>query len=632
MNKRIAVFAGAVAMDNQQKTISAILEEAKKRDILCYIFSCHVSFSVSEETFAGAYNIMKLPGLDKFDGIIFWKNTIQYSPLADDLEERIIRSGVPAVCIDNDESRRLRMVTADNYDPQYEIIKHLYEAHNARKIYYVCGYEGNSDSRERYEAYRDACRDLMPDETDNRVYRGDFSLNSGRAAVEKFDFDNEPLPDAIVCANDQMAIGVIQALNERAIRVPEDVLVTGFDGERIAEAYSPNITTINRKQKEVGKIAVRMLFDDKYSSKDSVVVKSELKIGCSCGCDVKRRRSTSRLLDDFVNEKLIDQRAEDVQKSMTSDFADADDLDEFFSILSGYMRIGDMKSCYLCLCDKDQIFHREDVVSKNRIDLDNINKDYSKYINIPVGNHRGNPITHEHFLSDEVLPEDIEAADHADYYVVSPVHYRELCFGYMVSADSLFSLRSELYISWVMTVSVGLENMRKKYLLNSMVERLNEMWIYDTMTKLYNRAGFYRLSADHLDTLKKKDALTFILFIDLDGLKSINDTYGHELGDEYISSMAKVIKSVKRINDLAMRYGGDEFVIFGACDDEKQVDSMVESMEAEMSEYTFGDSGRHLMASIGKYVIRAAEIESLEQAIHEADEKMYELKRSKKNR
>ena len=83
------------------------------------------------------------------------------------------------------------------------------------------------------------------------------------------------------------------------------------------------------------------------------------------------------------------------------------------------------------------------------------------------------------------------------------------------------------------------------------------------LTQMHNRAGFYYEAKTILEILKLQDSKIFVLFSDVDGLKKINDTYGHEMGDALIKEMAACFKE-NITNDMwAMRYGGDEFVVFG---------------------------------------------------------------------
>ena len=151
------------------------------------------------------------------------------------------------------------------------------------------------------------------------------------------------------------------------------------------------------------------------------------------------------------------------------------------------------------------------------------------------------------------------------------------------------------------------------------------------LTKLYNRAGFYYEAKPLLDSLKQHDESAFIAFFDLDGLKIINDTNGHEAGDLLIQAMADCIRYNLKDNMLAMRYGGDEFVVFGGFTDRKDVEDVMDGIQESIK--ALNDSGRYdfkLSTSIGGSGYKATEIEDLSILIDLADQNMYLEKRRKK--
>ena len=625
--KRIAVFICAISLENQQKNVRGILRAAKAEGLVVYIFTCHLNFMARVESQEGTYNIMRLPDLSHFDGAILMKNTIQYAPAAEELEKRIRASQIPCVSIDQ-ELEGMRNVMVDNYRAQYEMVRHMVSSHGAGRLCFVAGYPGNPDGEERKRGFLDACRDFSIDEGNWEILDGNYSIDSGMVAAEQVLSRGKGLPDAFVCANDQMAIGVIERLRAEGVRVPEQVAVTGFDADEIGDAFHPMLTTVKKGQEEAGEIAVRMLVGKEKES--TVTLEGTLIPGESCGCVLENNLRVKALRGEYVAQSLLIRQTGDFIRNMSSDFAEAECLEEFYELLKHYIHVGDMKSCYLCLCDEKQVFHRTDASEVKRMDLSDVNTRYTETSSIPVAYRNGKFVEGCFFKTGLVLPELFEKEDAAGYYVVTPVSYRRCCFGYMVTADSEFPIQSDLFFSWIANVSIALENIRKHILMKELVDRLNEMWVYDAMTKLYNRGGFFRVADEYLEELKKKNASGFLIFLDLDGLKTVNDTLGHEMGDAYIRAMGEVLRAVKKPQDLAMRYGGDEFVLFGECEDREASEKLVCRIEEEMKHHVFGEQRYVLSASIGCTFASFSDLKDLHLAIHEADQKMYALKRTKK--
>ena len=159
----------------------------------------------------------------------------------------------------------------------------------------------------------------------------------------------------------------------------------------------------------------------------------------------------------------------------------------------------------------------------------------------------------------------------------------------------------------------------------------NDMWVYDTMTGIYNRAGFYHHAERMFKNAKEQKEQIFIVFVDVDGLKTVNDSLGHEAGDNLIKEMAEVVKAVVNADRIGMRYGGDEFVVFGRCKAGESENSVIGELRANMqkrneeSAYPF-----KLSASIGMSIYEAEGVDKLEKLVELADQKMYEEKRQKR--
>jgi diguanylate cyclase (GGDEF)-like protein len=93
-----------------------------------------------------------------------------------------------------------------------------------------------------------------------------------------------------------------------------------------------------------------------------------------------------------------------------------------------------------------------------------------------------------------------------------------------------------------------------------LVAALQSMALMDTLTGLYNRRGFVTMAEEQLKLARRTGACFAIAFVDLDGMKRINDEMGHEFGDQALATTASILKSTFRASDITARLGGDEFV------------------------------------------------------------------------
>ena len=129
MRKKIAFLAGAISFDNQNRVIDGVLRRAAEFDTDVFIFTCFVNYDESEENKVGAFQIMELPDLTTYDGVIVMKNSIQYEPASNSLMNRIKESRIPAVSVD-EYIDGMHNVGISDYNSQKRIVEHLIKKHH----------------------------------------------------------------------------------------------------------------------------------------------------------------------------------------------------------------------------------------------------------------------------------------------------------------------------------------------------------------------------------------------------------------------------------------------------------------------------------------------------------------------
>lgn len=628
MKKQIAVFICAISFDNQRRIIEGILQCAKSENVDIYIFSCHLNYLESTLNKTGAFQIMTLPELKKFDGAIIAKNTIQDEEASNVLIERVKQSGIAVVCLD-EKVKGITCVGISDYNAQKELIHHLIVEHHLKKINYVTGQVFNEEGKERLRGYRDALQEAGLSVEQTRVFYGNYDMDSGREAVHKF-LKNGELPQAIACANDNMAIGAMDELIRLGYQIPRDVRIVGFDNDELGEIHYLGLSTVDRNQEQIGFKALEYLLHDAQALNERTIqVPYSIEIRESCGCQGEMNISNECIEKRYVEKCLIMEKATNSIRQMSCELSSKEKFIEFYEALKKYVKCSDMEAFYLCMCEQTPIFDQEE--KERSIEVSEQGKHFSKKVTIPLA-YRDQKFTElGDFPAGEILPASEKTDTKSSFYVVAPINYKDCCFGYCVSKNSYFSLRSDLFYSWTMNIAIGLENIRKLKLLNQMLDRLNKVWALDMLTNLYNRAGFFYFAKKYIETIREKRQNVFLIFMDLDGLKQVNDVQGHEVGDQYIRFMAQIMHEKVPKTYLMMRYGGDEFVILGGSETQQEMKKCV----AQIQEAVMKKNGKihfihPLSVSIGAAYYEYPEIPNLEEAIERADREMYLKKKQKK--
>jgi LacI family transcriptional regulator len=177
-------------------------------------------------------------------------------------------------------------VGADNRSGSREITQHLIEVHGHTDLTFLAGPADSPDSGERFEGFCEALWQAGLPGPGEPAATGGFTEAGGLQAVAAM-LAAGRTPRAIVCGNDEMAIGALIALRARRLRVPADVAVTGFDDIAAAHHVRPGLTTVRQPMRELGEQSVRMLLGritDQAAPRQSVILPTRTVIRRSCGC------------------------------------------------------------------------------------------------------------------------------------------------------------------------------------------------------------------------------------------------------------------------------------------------------------------------------------------------------------
>ncbi len=172
---------------------------------------------------------------------------------------------------------------------------------------------------------------------------------------------------------------------------------------------------------------------------------------------------------------------------------------------------------------------------------------------------------------------------------------------------------------------------KAKVLLEKQAEELQALSLQDGLTGLYNRRGFMTLGEHQLKVASRNLNHLSLMFIDLDDLKYINDTFGHAMGDRAIIAAARLLQTTYRQSDIVARLGGDEFAVLHICSSENCCEVLQERLEKNLAEYNSCQEHPYIISlSIGFACFDPDQPLDLEGMLAQADARMYEQKKAKK--
>ena len=608
----LAFFLGELELDSQRKVLSGAADAAKADGNNIVVYA--LTLSPDEEYNEGESASMLFDDFSSYDGFIIYAESIYSEKIRNVVIKKIREQHKPCASIDFTIDGMIN-VSSDNEGAMRTLSKHLLEKHIIKTVNFIGGPEDSVDALTRKRVFAEELESHGLRFDTERFYEGDYYARSGRAAVKYFESKGLLKADAYVCANDQMALGAFYALSDRGIRIPEDTILSGYDNIFEAANHYPRITTINRFEEKMGEAAYKniiLAIEGKEFEKKPVIY-SKPVYAESCGCEAVRPVNHRLVINRYSRNKLREARYAEMISDLSVAFTNAQCMNDI---------ITSVKPCVPELGGDAFILA---IFDENR-EIDAQGSNCASILSYTQGvfetKYKEN-ILERHPRFDTSTPGSI--------YIIYSLHYRERFFGFTAIRNSTMPLFSEFYRVLMMTLSSALEQVSNVEKMQDMIKTLDEMWVFDPMTHIYNRAGFFKFSENILENAKQNKQDMFFIFLDLDGLKMVNDALGHETGDRMICDMADILRKNRDKEDLLMRYGGDEFVVFGKGLSEEEVKKYVERIRKAMAELnSSGNRQYKIDASIGHHMVPFDNDKPLSALIELADQDMYKEKRAKR--
>lgn len=629
-------------------------------------------------------------------------------------------------------------VYTDNKAVLKKLVSHLITAHHKKNIAFLSGPSSNCDALERYKGYKEALLENNIPFREQYVQIGDFTPDSAIEAVKVL-FDQKKLPiDAIVCANDSMALTVLSELQKRGIQVPEKVALTGFDNIYSSSYSVPSLSTIEQPLEDFARCAFDLLFDCIQGKVvQNKLVPCKIIIRESCGCDfsstapvkglITTKEEAALLTKCFLNHclgffpdhilsklkafvlkayllLLLPDVEQNFKDELISDFLTCKNelspslhttlnLKHFLISLKKdlLLRCPDLKTANI-ISDlfeilTEQLFndalkhygHKTDKLINNFAFIRQVLLTITLNIHdkrLQLASITNNLIacgipTCLIYLYDQSithnLTDDWKMPSHLSLYMgyidrqiidtsnnlprITPKE--AVTYG--------LTTRNRNYISFIHPIFFGNEQLGMIVLelppdnynlietltvelgcalkLSSIFttqknteDKLETLSQTDELTGLLNRRGFFSKAISSYSDSKFENRHGVLFYADMDGLKLINDTYGHSEGDIAIKAMSTIFKEVfQSPDDIIARMGGDEFTMLCLGRTAEYIEEIQKQVYALCEAYNkVHDTPYHFSISIGGVTFSPHSRLTLEDLLSAADKKLYRIKKSKK--
>ncbi len=529
----IGVVSTRTADTEQRELLRGIIPAAWKRNTDVVVISNIYNPEYDDEQLAAENDIYRLIESPDLCGIILVTEAFinpthrrQISQLMND------RSDIPQIAVGSyfegfELEHCIPLNTADS-DDIADLTEHLITVHGFTEIDLLTGFESYSVSHLRIDGYRSALEKHGIPFDEDRVIFGDFWMPSGEKLAKAYISGERPMPQAVICANDYMAYGILDVFAEQGISVPGDITVVGYEFVRERHMHTPVLTTFQRSREALGRIAAEMLLNKVSSGEFGVLVPPRGKVICgdSCTCgirpaDLNAELSAARTKAFYEFLHLYNQ----LEQRLTEAHSMRDFCGKFVG--SEYL-LRNISGAELCLYRN---WH-------NGAADDSMMNCYTLYNESLNGQSRN--------ISRLELSALTERSGAPAVYYCSPLFFGDRPMGFVVTSYDIPETYDHIFRSWMKSVSNALEILRMKNDIKYLMECCNISEYQDTVTGLLNRKGFsHELHILIRKVVKRQPVFCLLLqtAIDRDNLSLKNKTKEIAIQQEISAALQVVAPS-----------------------------------------------------------------------------------------
>ena len=607
---KICAFIGDLYRDYSAGIVRTLRERAIEKGHHIDVFgNCSVPSDNSLHA-QGLKSVMSLPNLLEYDGIIICSDTLDQGGISKELIDTLTSTpDLPPVISIRTIVEGFYSIIPDNRQIMHDVSEYVIGKCKTSDIGFVTGRDDLTDSQERLAGYEDAMHEAGYEVSENMIFHGNYWVNQGPQTADFFIKEDGTLPEAIICSNDYMALALMDELTLRGYKLPEDTMITGIDDIEAAGMHIPSLTTSNIPEETLANSAIETL--EKLLNGDQV----DFYINVPGRLILRESTHDSEerdIFDAYRKLDIIRKTAFDVTRRFVIMNATYEDLitpEQYQQVtMENLLKLEFFTRCYLCYFrenDRTVFGYFEDDGEIHICDIA--------------------------FPNTNLLPDQFLDTD-SGIRIFLPICYKNEVYGYgafEVKPDSKEFVNEKLeFILMLLGQTINRSNLYSKLFA---VSDVMDLYVKDALTGLFNRRGFEKNMNNYFDSNKQMKQPLAVASIDMDGLKYINDTFGHSAGDEAIKAISECISKAVNKNEIAARMGGDEFAVVLVLEGPGRIGQFIRTLRNLIKKANNDNDYPYLLsASVG--TCELTEWHDLLECMNKADKAMYLEKKTKKSR
>lgn len=501
---------------------------------------------------AGASTVFNFIDFSYVDCLILFDRGFSTKILGQDLVAKAKENGIPVIAM-NSEMEGCFSVMDDFKTSYRNLIRHVIREHNARDTFFMSGFRWNPESLDRLACYKKALGEENLSFDESMVGYGEYWDAPARKALDELLVTRNRPPRAIFCANDCMAMAVITRLKERGFKVPEDVIVTGYDGIEEGKYFIPNISTIKEDSDETARACAKLVNDIFEGNPVNTVTKIPYKViyNESCGCPS---------CEDFSNYRnrmaACMKKARDMDGHETEVFAGVDrflngkSLPEILEVMSDYYL---KENSYLCiralLLESLGIMYKSDFKIDSKQEYAVMSSDSKEEYGIEEVDLSRLVPNIDKWIKDDTI------------CVINSLYVEDYQYGMYIFKSADIQTMSDRVNRISRALNLVFATVYTRMIQVGMQNELEMIPFIDQVTQVANLKGLNKWFNEFTQKSGNQDNPIAVTVFKIDKYRYIYDNYGVEESENVAQEVANILLRCNAVKKFIARTSDDEFVM-----------------------------------------------------------------------
>ena len=453
-------------------------------------------------------------------------------------------------------------ISCDYEDAYKEIIRHVIRDHGAEDTFFIAGIPEEVNSGIRVRCWQDVMREAGLPCGEDRIAYGNYIEQEARTITEKLIRERKPLPRAVFCANDGMAAAVCSTLKMNGMHVPEDVIVTGFDGTATAYLSNPCLTTCDSDYPGQAALIMEQIRCFYSTGKNTAVSRHHFRpvFSESCGCP--------KAVNEQIQTINTLQQSEMMYNVENTLFYHVDQMLVGKDLYDALARIGEL------ILPRSALYLNKSILNLNPDTEYQVDHPEDELIMVPYCRHGEKPALRQVYLKDMPLPFSDEGVT-----ILNIVHAGERVCGYYAAHSTNLSANFRLIkrISDVLNLVASIQLGRVWQ--RQLEARLENNLYTDFIAGLPNLKGLTRWYEEYAADKSSHSRVLGLTIYGIPNYSACYETCGMAATEEIIRTISQALRGANPEAEQIARISEDQFTVVDAADSEEELAARIDKAE-----------------------------------------------------